>query len=211
MSSRRSRSGGSVDGDDVEAIEQILAEACRLHLRRRSRLVAAMMRTSTATLVSLPTGRKVRSCSTRSSLTCSCSGSSPISSRKSVPPSALRKQPGAVGDGAGERAAHVAEQLALDQVLGNRAAVDGDEALVAARAAGVDGARDDLLAGAALAGDQHGRVGVRDAVDQARMRGDGRAGAVEAVGGFGDLGGARARRGRARSSSSGSAAARRAP
>ncbi len=38
-------------------------------------------------------GRTVRSCSTRSSFTCSGKGSSPISSRKRVPPSASAKRP----------------------------------------------------------------------------------------------------------------------
>ena len=40
----------------------------------------------------------------------------------------------AVGDGARERAAHVPEQLAFEQGLGNRAAVDRDEALSAPQA-----------------------------------------------------------------------------
>ena len=62
--------------------------------------------------------------------------------------------------GVGERALRVAEQLALEQRLGHRRAVDRDERAVLARATAlVERARDDLLAGAALAGDQHGRVG----------------------------------------------------
>src|SRR2546430_5288345 len=48
----------------------------------------------------------------------------------------------------------VAEQLRLQQVLRHGAAVDGDERLVAARAATMDGARQQLLAAAALAGDR---------------------------------------------------------
>jgi hypothetical protein len=55
--------------------------------------VAATTRTSTATLRALPTGRTSPSCSTRSSLTCSASGMSPISSRKIVPPSAAWNSP----------------------------------------------------------------------------------------------------------------------
>ena len=47
------------------------------------------------------------------------------------------------------------EQLALDQLLGDRRAVDLDEGLVLAERVAVDGASDQLLAGAALAGDQH--------------------------------------------------------
>ena len=54
------------------------------------------------------------SSSTRSSLAWIASGSSPISSRNSVPPCAVRTCR-CVAVGAGERAALVAEQLALDQ------------------------------------------------------------------------------------------------
>ena len=48
---------------------------------------------------------------------------------------------------AGERALLVAEQLRLDQLLGNRGAVHLHEPLAAAQAVAVDRARDELLAG----------------------------------------------------------------
>ena len=70
-----------------------------------------------------------------------------------------------IGHRAGERAAHVAEQLGLEQRLGERAAVDRHERTARAPAVAVDRARDQLLAGAALARDQHRRRrvgGVRD-------------------------------------------------
>src|SRR5579863_4979714 len=54
----------------------------------RSRLVAAMMRTSTLTGRLEPTGSNSPSCSARSSLTCMSRRNSPISSRNRVPPSA---------------------------------------------------------------------------------------------------------------------------
>ena len=48
MSSRRSRSGGSCDREDVQPVEEVLAETCpRRPARPRSRLVAAITRTST--------------------------------------------------------------------------------------------------------------------------------------------------------------------
>ena len=56
-----------------------------------------------------------------------------------------------VGVRAGEGAAPVAEELALEQRVGQRGAVLRDEALVLARARVVDGARDQVLAGAGLA------------------------------------------------------------
>src|SRR6185295_16294178 len=62
----------------------------------------------------------------------------------------------------GERAALVAEQLGLEQRLGDRAAVDRDERAVAPTRPAVHGTRDELLAGAALAFDQHGGVRLRD-------------------------------------------------
>src|SRR6185312_16024840 len=67
---------------------------------------------------------------------------------------------------AGERALLVTEQLALDQRLGQRGAVDGDaRALRAARGA-MDRARDHLLAGAGLATEEDRRVGRADARDE---------------------------------------------
>src|SRR6185436_16671026 len=97
-------------------------------------------------------------------------------------------QPRAIAIGAGERAAHVSEELALDQVLRQRRAVDGGERLRAPRRVAVNRARDQLLAGAGLAEDadrdvaagdarhqranlaHHGRI-ADDAVEEARMRG----------------------------------------
>ena len=93
-----------------------------------------MTRTSTFRVCELPTGSNSPSCSTRSSLTCRSSGSSPISSRKIVPPSAEREAPVALLGRAGERALFMAEELALDQLRRNRRAIDFDERLVAAAA-----------------------------------------------------------------------------
>ena len=58
--------------------------------------------------------------------------------------------------GPGERAALMAEELALQQLALEHSAVDGDEGLLAARALLVDRARHDLLAGARFAEQQHG-------------------------------------------------------
>ena len=99
-----------------------------------------------------------------------------------MPPRARSKQPGARRDGAGERALLVAEELALEHALGERLAVDGDERPADALAPVVEHARDELLAGAALALDQHGRAARRDAAHEVeqlaapRARGDHRVG-----------------------------------
>ena len=92
--------------------------------------------------------------------------SSPTSSSSTVPPSASRKMPEPRRDRAGERAALVAEELRLDERLGDRAAVDDEERLVAPVARLVDRARDALLAGAALARDEHRGPGAGDALRQ---------------------------------------------
>src|SRR5678815_1895443 len=55
----------------------------------------------------------------------------------------------------GERALLVTEELALEERLGDRAAVHGDERTVLSRALLVDFARRDLLAAAALAAQEH--------------------------------------------------------
>ena len=63
-----------------------------------------------------------------------------------------------VAVGAGERAAHVAEQLRLEERVGQAGAVDRDELRARAGALLVDQAGEDLLADAALAGDEDLRV-----------------------------------------------------
>ena len=75
----------------------------------------------------------------------------------------LLDAPGLGGHGAGERTALVAEQLRLEQLVGQRRAVDGHERTVAAARRVMDEPRDDFLAGARLAGQEHRRLGVRDA------------------------------------------------
>ena len=69
-------------------------------------------------------------------------------------------------NGAGERALHVTEQLALEQAFGERAAVDREERPFGARRELVDVAGDDLLTRSRLALDQHRGVGRRDGLDE---------------------------------------------
>ena len=71
-----------------------------------------------------------------------------------------------VGDGAGEGALDVAEEFALQQVLRQRSAIHGHEGLGPAQAVVMNRAGDQLLAGAAFAGDEHGGVGCRALRDQ---------------------------------------------
>ena len=63
-----------------------------------------------------------------------------------------------VGNGAGEAAATMAEELTVGELSRGARAVVGQEHAAAPRRPGVDGARDEVLAGAALARNQHGEV-----------------------------------------------------
>ena len=72
---------------------------------------------------------------------------------------------GPIGVGAGEGSALVAEEFAGEELLGEAAAVDGDERGFAALAALVDGASDQILANASLAAQQQGHVRLGDLLD----------------------------------------------
>jgi hypothetical protein len=79
---------------------------------------------------------------------------SPISSRNSVPPLAASKSPRLVA------------MAPVKAPRAERRAVDRQERRGHPRGVGVDGARDQLLAGAGLALDQHGGGRAGDARDQ---------------------------------------------
>ena len=164
---RRSRSGGTSIVTSPMRKYRSWRKRCSAISACRSRLVAQTTRTLTGISWRPPTRSITRFCRKRSSFACSDSGMSPISSRNSVPPSAISILPMRLLHRAGERALLVAEQLALEQLLGNRGAVDRDELAVLAAALRVHRAREQLLAGAALAQDQHRHVGRRDLLDHA--------------------------------------------
>ena len=68
-------------------------------------------------------------------------------------------------DGAREAPALVAEELRVDQVRGDRAAVDPDERSGGSNRPRVDRARDHFLAGAGLSEDQDRKIRPRDQLD----------------------------------------------
>ena len=78
---------------------------------------------------------------------------------------ALLEFANALGGGAREGALFVPEQFALQQVLRYGGAVDGQKGQAAAFAVMIDGARDQLFASAALAGNQGGGVAARQLPD----------------------------------------------
>ena len=67
----------------------------------------------------------------------------------------------------GERAAFVAEELGLEEILRHRGGVDGDERLLCTRTMAVQGARDELLPGSRLARNEDGRARLRKPADGA--------------------------------------------
>ena len=85
-----------------------------------------------------------------------------------MPPSASSKRPTPSRSAPAKRALGVAEELALEQLARDGRAIDADQRPAAALAGVVDGARDQLLAGAGFAGDQHGGVGRRHQLDLAQ-------------------------------------------
>ena len=74
-------------------------------------------------------------------------------------------EPGVIAVGAGEGSAEVAEEFALDELLGKRTAVHRDEGARGTRALLVESPCDEFLARAGLALDQHARVAAREAAD----------------------------------------------
>ena len=83
---------------------------------------------------------------------------------------------------AGERAGLVAEQLAFEQLGRDRRGVEGDKRFGGARRLAVQGPRDQFLAGAGLAGDQHRQRRLREAADGAEQRAHGGSVADQGVG-----------------------------
>src|SRR4029079_5788842 len=83
--------------------------------------------------------------------------------------------------GAGEGAFLMAEQDALDQILGNRAAIDGDEGLVLPRTLALNGPGDQFLADAGFTLDQHRNVGICRASSELDYAGHGLAAGNEIV------------------------------
>ena len=152
--------------DDVEAVEEILAELPSSIICRRSTLVAAMMRTSTL-IVSMPPRRmKSRSWMTRSSFGLRLERDVADLVEEDAALVGEVEHPLLRIDGAGERALDVAEQRGLEQIRRQVARVHGDERALGPRRVGVDRARDQLLAGAALALNEDRRPARRRLDDQ---------------------------------------------
>src|SRR6266699_4649535 len=123
------------------------------------------MRTSTGTGAGAPIGCTSFSCRTRSSLPWSDCGISPISSSRIVPPDASWNRP-RLSSRASVNAPRRWPNSWLSRRVSERGAVDRQERAAAPRALRVQGARQQLLAGAALAGEEHRRARARGSLDQ---------------------------------------------
>src|SRR5436305_9455878 len=102
----------------------------------RSTLVAAIIRTLAIRTRLPPTRLNSRCCNRRSRSPCSCHEHSPISSRKTVPPSANSKE------------------FAAQKGVRERGAIDHIHLLLKPGTISMERLRDQLLSGAAFAGDQ---------------------------------------------------------
>ena len=158
--------GRQLDHDDIDAIEQILAKPAGAHLgleiarggNQHARVHAARLLIAYApdlTLLQHPQQLCLQADRQLADL---------VEQERAA--ARLLEQPGFVAGRPGERAAHVTEQLGLEQGLGDRRAVDADEGFARARAGAMNGARDHFLAGAALTGDEHRRVVLGDPRDE---------------------------------------------
>ena len=161
-------------GDDVQAVEQSPRGTCpRPSSRCRSTLVAAMMRTSTLIVSTPPSRMNSRSWITRSSLACVSSGMLPISSKKIVPLSASSNRPFFGYTAPVNAPLTWPKRFDSSRSGGRLPELTVMNALVGARRVLVQRARDQLLAGAALAVDQDRRPARRrldDQVEHRRMR-----------------------------------------
>ena len=124
-----------------------------------------MSRASVRSVRVLPSRSNSRSCSTRSSFGCSSSGISPTSSRNTVPWLASSKRPMRWLMAPVKAPLSWPNSSLSSRPVGIAAQLSFTNAPIAPRAQLMDGARDQLLAGAGLARDEHGRIGRRDGLD----------------------------------------------
>ncbi len=166
MSSRRSRSGRQPHRNHVQPVEQILAERPLGHQPRevavggRNHAHVHLDRPRIADALHFPLLQRPQQ------LHLQRRAHRPHLVEEERALVRLLEPADAVADRAGERAAHVAEQLRLEQRLGNRAAVDRDELAAPPRAVVVNRARHQLLARAGLAADENRAARRRHRLEQ---------------------------------------------
>ena len=153
--------GGHPDGEHVEPVIEVLAEASLLHeadqilVGRRDQPEVDLDRVLGADGIDLALLQRTQQLHLRIERELA----DLVKEQRAV--TGLLEFPGPLLGSAGKRALLVAEQDALHQILGNGAAIDRDKRPAGACAFALDGTRDQLLADAALTFDQHGygRIG----------------------------------------------------
>ena len=156
MSSRRARSGGELHANHVQAVVEVLAELAvfdvlldvAVRRREHAHVDGDLLRRATASHLALLQHAQQRHLELGSQVGHLVEQHRATFGVAEDAEVALRR--------ARERTFLVAEELALHEILGDGAAVDDQHRLVLAVAHLVDGARDALLAGPALARDEHG-------------------------------------------------------
>ena len=113
-----------------------------------------------------PTRSKVFSCSTRKSFACMGRLSSPTSSRKMEPPSAISKRPLRIATAPVNEPFSWPNSSLSTMFSGSAAQLNLMNGPSAVEAVIVEGVGDKLLADAAFAEDQHGRLRARHLVDE---------------------------------------------
>ena len=152
---------------DVEAVQQVLAEQPPPHalleilVRRRDHADVRLLRRVAADAVILAVGEHAQ----QAHLQVRRHVADLVQEQRAA--FGLLEAAAARALRAGEGAALVAEELGLEQVLRDGRRVDRDERPRRARAVPMQRARDELLARARLAGDEHRGVRLRQAADRA--------------------------------------------
>ena len=162
------RQARDVDADDVQAVEQVFAELARLH-QGFEVLVGGgddahvdLDRCVPADTVELAVGQHTQQAGLRIGRHVT------DFIQKQGAAVGLLKAPAAQVGCAGKRAFFVAEQLGLHQVFGDGGHVQRNKGRGSTRAVAVQGVGDQLFAGARLAIDQYGDVGMAQAPDGAK-------------------------------------------
>ena len=168
MSSRRSRSGGTAMRTTSSRYSRSSRNRPAATSCRRSRLVADTMRTSTRREDVLTDAPQLALLNDAQHLGLRARRQLADLVEQQRAAVRLLEHARALGDRAGERAAGVAEQLGLDQVVGQRRAVERAERAFCRRGSAWMRARHQLLAAAALAFDQHRKRRRRRALDARR-------------------------------------------
>ena len=140
---------------DIQAVEEVFAEFPVAHQVFEIPLVAATMRTLTLSVAVSPSGEISPDSRKRRSFGWRSSPSSPISSRKRVPPSAARMRPEWSRSAPVKAPRRWPNSWLSSSSRGTAAQLTGMKGFGRAVGTGVNGVGDDLLAGSALAGDQN--------------------------------------------------------